>query len=152
MSGAVLRCTKPKIELLLPWWPSDVTATYAGWNVDELARPGREPLEVASTQTLDEYTVGFTLRREDHRTPIAEYLNDLRALAASRKPSTLTLGEQSLGLFRLEPPQATILQWATNGKPSVADVQLTLKRASDATVRVGLVKRVKGRAKNMRRA
>ena len=37
-----------------------------------------------------------------------------------------------------------MLEFAANGKPSVADVSLTLKRASDAQVKVGLIKAHQG--------
>jgi phage protein U len=57
------------------------------------------------------------------------------------------LGRNAEGMFRLESPSVTILEFADNGKPSVVDVSLTLRRASDAEVNVGLIKRVKGRGK-----
>jgi hypothetical protein len=48
---------------------------------------------------------------------------------------------------RRKSPSVTILEFAENGRPSVIDVSLTLRRASDAEVNVGLIKRVKGRGK-----
>ena len=60
----------------------------------------------------------------------------------------LLLGDNAEGLFRVEAPTLTILEWDGNtDRPSVVDVSLTLKRASDAEVNVGLVKRIKGRGR-----
>jgi len=151
MAGAVLRCTNPAVELVLPWWPTDITHTMGAWNVEELERPGRESLAVPSTRTAAEYSLGFTLRNDDHTVSVAGYLEQLRLLARARKPSTLVLGEQTLGLFRLDPPQITVIESAADGSPSVVDVTLTLKAASDAEVKVGPVKRVSGRGRNMAR-
>lgn len=141
---ARLRCTNPKITLRLPWWPTDVGMTLGGWNRSELERPGKGPLSLPSSRISDDVTMGFTLRNADHRQTIAGMVQDLRKLARARKPSQLLLGDTDYGLFTLDPPQVTVLEFANDGSPSVADVSLTLKRASDATINVGLAKRVRG--------
>ena len=78
---------------------------------------------------------------------MAGHINDLEELSRSKQPVQLLLADQTEGMFRIESASLTVLEFADSGKPSVVDVSLTLKRASDATVRVGLVKRVKGRGK-----
>jgi len=95
--------------------------------------------------------LGFTLRNVDYRESVADLLNDLETLAAAKNPVQLLFGDQVAGLYRLDPPQVVIIEWSTESQPSVADVSLTLKRASDAQINVGLVKRIKGRARNMAR-
>ena len=82
-----------------------------------------------------------------HGTGVGEHINDLEAIAKSKHPVQLLLGRNVEGLFRIESPSITILEWTKDGRPSVIDVQLTLRRASDAEVNVGLIKRVKGRGK-----
>lgn len=153
MAGkARLRCVALDLVVEMPWWPTDVARNLSVRNVNELDRPDRRALAVPSGLTADDYSIGYTVRQVDFREPIAAHIADLEKIARTKSPVQLLLADQTEGLFRVESAAVTVLQWATNGKPSVADVQLTLKRASDATVRVGLVKRVKGRAKNMRRA
>lgn len=150
MAGqAQLRCVPLKIYLDLPWWPTDVARTLSVRNVSELERADKRPLSVPTSLTPDDYSIGYTLRHSDYRTPVAGHLNDLETIARSKTPVQLLLADQTEGLFRIESASVTVLEFATNGKPSVADVSLTLKRASDAQVKVGLIKRIKGRGKNM---
>ena len=153
MAGeAVLRCTAKGIgAFVLPWWPSDVTSTQSGWNYSELERPGMDSLALPSTRTGVEYTLGFVLRQQDHRAGVGDRVDHLQRIAASTKPSQLILGDRVLGLFRLEPPSLTVIEFATDGSPSVVDVQLTLKAASDAQITVGLIRPIKGRLKNAAR-
>lgn len=150
MAAASLICTDPQVTLELPWWPTEITETASGWNVEELDRPGQTALAVLSTRTARTFSIGFTLRHTDYTWSIKGMLADLRKLSRARKPSTLVLGQQSLGLFRLEPPQITVIESAVDGSPSVADVSLTLVAASDAEVNVGPIK-FSGRARNMAR-
>jgi len=152
MAGqAQLRCVPLKIYLDLPWWPTDVSRTLSVRNVSELERADKRPLAVPTSLTPDDYSIGYTLRHSDYRTPVAGHLNDLETIARSKTPVQLLLADQTEGLFRIESASVTVLEFAANGKPSVADVSLTLKRASDAQVKVGLIKRIKGRGKNMAR-
>ena len=150
MAGqAQLRCVPLKIYLDLPWWPTDVARTLSVRNVSELERADKRPLSVPTSLTPDDYSIGYTLRHSDYRTPVAGHLNDLETISRSKTPVQLLLADQTEGLFRIESASVTVLEFATNGKPSVADVSLTLKRASDAQVKVGLIKRIKGRGNNM---
>ena len=150
MAGqAQLRCVPLGIYLDLPWWPTDVARTLSVRNVSELERADKRPLSVPTSLTPDDYSIGYTLRHSDYRTPVAGHLNDLERISRSKTPVQLLLADQTEGLFRIESASVTVLEFAANGKPSVADVSLTLKRASDAQVKVGLIKRIKGRGKNM---
>ena len=148
MAGkARLRCAALDVTLTLPWWPTDVSRTLSARNVSELERPNKRPLAVPTSLTTDDYSIGYTAREKDFRDHVGAHINDLEKIARTKSPVQLLLADQAEGLFRLEAPSVTILEWAATGKPSVVDVSLTLKRASDATVNVGLVKRIKGRGK-----
>lgn len=153
MAGeAVLRCTAKGIgAFVLPWWPTDVTRTLGGWNVSELERPGNASLALPSTRIPEEYTLGFVLRERDHRASVAQRIDHLQRIAASTKPSLLVLADRVVGLFRMEPPSLTVIEFAADGSPSVVDVQLTLRAASDAQINVGLIRPIKGRMKNAAR-
>ena len=80
---------------------------------------------------------------------MAGHLNDLERSPGPRRRLQLLLADQTEGCSASSRRRVTVLEFAANGKPSVADVSLTLKRASDAQVKVGLIKRIKGRGKNM---
>lgn len=150
MAGtARLRSVNPDILLKMPWWPTDVSRNLSVRNVNELERPDQLPLSVPSSLALDDYSIGYTLRGADFKDPseAVDHLDKLERLARLKRPVQLLLADQAMGLFRIESASITILQWAANGQPSVADVSLTLKRASDATINVGVIKRVKGRGK-----
>ena len=148
----MLRCTRPARSLVLPWWPTDFSQVMGGWSFAEQERPGDTPLALPSARTPAEVTMGFTLRQADYRASVAGLLADLKVLAGAEAPCTLMMGAASWGLFRLEPPQVTVVEWAADGSdtPSVCDVSLVLKRASDASVNVGPV-RVRGRGRGMAR-
>lgn len=148
MAGqAQLRCVPLRIYLDLPWWPTDVARTLSVRNVSELERADKRPIAVPTSLTADDYSIGYTLRHKDYRASVAGHINDLEELSRSKQPVQLLLADQTEGMFRIESAALTVLEFTDSGKPSVVDVSLTLKRASDATVRVGLVKRVKGRGK-----
>lgn len=157
---ARLVCVPLKITVVLEWWPTDVTRTLSSRNVFELERADKRALSVPTSLTTDSYTLGYTMRTDDfkrsawsgatpraHGTGVGEHINDLETIAKSKHPVQLLLGKNVEGMFRLEAPTITILEWTKDGRPSVVDVQLTLMRASDAQVNVGLIKRVKGRGK-----
>lgn len=153
-----LRCTALKIVVTLPWWPTDVSRTLSSRNVNELERAGKRPLAVPTSLTTDDYSIGYVLRTERWRDAsyggfsVTEHLRDLEKIAKAKAPVQLEFGDNAEGLWRIEAPSITILEWDENtDRPSVVDVSLTLKRASDAIVNVGLVKRIKGRGRqNMR--
>lgn len=153
MAGeAVLRCTAKGIgAFVLPWWPQDVARTMGAWNYADLERPGKDALSLPSTRTADEYSIGFVLRQQDHTASVGDRVEHLQKIAASKKPSQLILGGQVLGLFRLDPPSLTVIEFATDGSPSVVDVALTLKAATDAQINVGLIRPIRGRLKGAAR-
>ena len=151
---ARLVCVPLKITVVLEWWPTDVSRTLSSRNVSELERPDKRALMVPTSLTSDDYSIGYTMRTTNHRRAnhdgidVSQHLRDLETLSKSKYPVQLIFGDNTEGLFRIESPAITVLEWDENtDKPSVVDVQLTLRRASDAEVNVGLIKRVKGRGK-----
>ena len=144
MAGVWLRCASADVTLMLPVWPQDSTETMAGWTSSTLERPGREPLEVPTYQTLAERSLGFTLRNVDYTASIRDLLQSLRTISKSSTPVQLVFEQRDTGLWRMDPPTVTELEWADDGSPSVADVSVTLRRATEATVNVGPIKRVRG--------
>ena len=151
---ARLVCVPLKITVVLEWWPTDVSRTLSSRNVSELERPDKRALMVPTSLTSDDYSIGYTMRTTNHRRAnhdgidVSQHLRDLETLSKSKYPVQLIFGDNTEGLFRIESPAITVLEWDENtDRPSVVDVQLTLRRASDAEVNVGLIKRVKGRGK-----
>ena len=108
-------------------------------------RADKRPLAVPTSLTADDYSIGYAalglpgVGGGSHQRP--------RGVVPVKQPVQLLLADQTEGMFRIESASLTVLEFADNGKPSVVDVSLTLKRASDATVRVGLVKRVRAAVK-----
>ena len=151
MAGASLRCAAIGVTLDLPYWPTDVTRTPSARQVQELERPGRVTLAIPAGLTTEDVTLGFTLRQSDWRQSVAGWVSSLERLAATKKPVQVVLGERVLGLFRLDPPTITEQMHAANGDPSVVDVSLVLKRASDAMINVGLARRIRGTATGVSR-
>lgn len=147
----LLRCVSLGVSLTLPVWPEDSTVTLPAWSVATLERPGREPLALPSARTAEERALGFTLRHEDYRLSVEPLLRDLRKIARAKVACQLVMGVSDLGLWRLDPPQITEVEWADDGTPSVVDVDLTLKAASDAQIKIGLIRPIKGRLKNAAR-
>lgn len=138
----------PGVALVrLPWWPEDVERGNGGRTWEEVPRPGREPLLLSSGRNLDTYSLGFTLRNADGR-HVADDVAAIEAIANSEVPCSLIMGGTLRGTFQVaEPPVFVELEHAAGGRPVVVDVSLTLKRASDATVKVGPVPRKKKRKK-----
>ena len=145
----VIRCTSLGLRLRLPVWPTDSTHTPSGLVVASLDRDGRAPLDVVTARTTAERSLGFTLRNEDYYATVQPLIAELERLVLAEAPVQLLMGDFDTGLWRLEAPQITELARADDGTPSVVDVSLVLKRASDAIVKVGPVKRVRGRGKGM---
>ncbi len=142
--GVWLRCAAADTTLMLPVWPTDSTETMAGWESSTLPRPGREPLEVPTDETLAERSLGFTLRNDDYAASIRDMLQALRTISRTKTPVQLVFEQRDTGLWRMLPPLVTEMEWADDGSPSVADVSVTLRRATEATVNVGPIKRIRG--------
>jgi len=141
----LLRCVALNIHLWLPVWPDDSTVTFPAWTTSTLDRPGRNQLAIPTYRTTEERTLGFTLRHEDYRQSVQPMLDDLRQIAKTKAAFQLLMGKMNTGLWRMDPPQITELGRDDDGYPSIVDVSLTLKAASDAQINVGPVPRVRGR-------
>ena len=89
-------------------------------NVSELERADKRPLSVPTSLTPDDYSIGYTLRHSDYRTPVAGHLNDLEQISRSKTPVQLLLADQTEGLFRIESASWRCWSSPPTGKPSVA--------------------------------
>lgn len=143
-TSVVLVC--PRVAtVVLPWWPTEVSRSGLVRDWEEMQRPGRQPLMLSPSRRLGEYNLGFTLRHATYGTSVRGIVNDLESIAASETPVALVIARTSRGLFHVTEFDPVEVDHDTNGQPATVDVSMTLKRASDATVNVGLIKRIKGR-------
>lgn len=138
MSGARLVSATLGV-LALPWWPETVTRTPGRRTWAETARPGRAPLLLADEATLAEYQLSYLVRGLDLRGSVAAHVDLLERMAASEVPVSLLLGDTDRGLFHLTELSVVEVQHAASGEPSVVDVSVSLRQASEATVAVGPV-------------
>lgn len=139
-----IRSVAKEITLILPVMPQDSSEVMPGWTTASLDRPGDVPLEVPTAKTIGERSLGFTLRNEDFRQSVAPMLATLRKIAAQSSPVQYVREQEDTGLWRIEAPQVTELEFAADGTPSVVDVSLVLKRATSAQINVGPAKKIKG--------
>lgn len=152
-SGVVLRCPSAAVTLELPLWPDEIARTLGIREVQELPRPSRRALGVPAGMTAGGVTLGFTVRDESGvESSVLWWVRDLEALALTKFPVQLVLGERVEGWFRLDPePTVTETRWTDKGRPCVVDVSLTLKQSTPAEVRTGPAGRVSGRGRKMAR-
>ena len=130
--------------LPLKWWPTDIERGAMGRVYTEFERPGRDPLLLSTGGQLDTYDVGFSVRENGDGLTVAQWLDVLRDMAGSPKPVTLVMAATVRGLFHITALTITELEHTDAGRPSAADVSMTLTRASDYTVKVGPVRKVGG--------
>ncbi len=130
---------------VLPWWPEDIEQSDLARTYSEFARPGLAPLLIPEAQSLDSYNVSFGVIEADGKGSVRPLTDALRALAGSEVPVSLVLAKSSRGLFHITGLTITERSHTKRGNESWADVSMTLKRASDYTVKVGPV--VKGSGK-----
>lgn len=127
--------------LTLPWWPEEIenTGWAAGWA--ETERPGRAPLLTRSSDPLPSLRIPFTLRGNTPDTSVQDELDIVRALAAAKPVVQLMLGQADRGQWRIIEAANTETDWAANGEPSVVDVILQMRAASDASIPVGPIRK-----------
>ena len=107
-SGVSLRCVSAGVTLDLPLWPDEIARTLGARQVQELERSGRRALGVPGGMSGDEFSLGFTVRDETGAdVSVQPWVNDLEALALTKFPVQLVLGERVAGWFRLDPPTVT---------------------------------------------
>lgn len=134
-----VRISAPTIgEVVLPWWPDEVSASNLAGIYDEQARPGRTPLLLRSGDPLPEVRIGCIVSTQsaDKRGSVTNVLDGLRRLALASKPVDLKVASRA-GEYRITDLGITELEWDVDGQPSSAEVSLTLVSASDAAVPVG---------------
>lgn len=127
--------------LVLPWWPSEIEDS--GWapTYAETERPGRAPLLTRSNDPLPSLRIAFTLRTSSVEDSIQDLLDTVQLYAAAKPVVQFMLGQSDRGYWRITDAGANQRDWAANGEPSVADVVITLRSASDASIPVGPVKK-----------
>lgn len=133
-------------SIVLPWWPDEIawanmTATYA-----EQERPGRAPLLLRQGVGLEELRIGTVIRPADVEgagstgVAVSQILDTLRLMSRAVAPCTASIAGRS-GSYRITDLGIVELEWGADGHPIVAEVSMTLVRASDAAVPVGPIKR-----------
>jgi len=127
--------------LTLPWWPAEVenSGWAAGWA--ETERPGRAPLLTRASDPLPSLRIPFILRGTTPDESVQDELDIVRALAAAKPVVQLMLGRSDRGQWRITEAAATETDWAANGEPSIVDVMLQLRKASDAAIPVGPIRK-----------
>lgn len=124
----------------LPWWPDELE--WSGWAPEyaETARPGRSPLLSRSNDPLPSLRIAFQLRESSIDRSMEHLMNQVRELAAAKPVVQLMLGSTDRGVWRITDAGAVETDWAPNGEPSVVDVTMNLRSASDASVPIGPIK------------
>jgi hypothetical protein len=123
----------------LPWWPEDIEQGDLARTYSEFARPGRAALLTPEARPLDTYNLSFALLDRDYGGSVAPILESLRRMADATKPVSLVLAKSARGLFHVTGLSIVERDHTARGNPRWADVSMTLKRASDYTVKVGPV-------------
>lgn len=127
--------------LTLPWWPSEVEGSGWAANWAETERPGRAPLLTRASDPLPSVRLAFTLRTGSVTESIQDDLDMVQELSAAKPVIQLMLGQSNRGQWRITDAGANEVDWAANGEPSVADVIITMREASDASIPVGPIKK-----------
>lgn len=123
----------------LPWWP-DVSRSGYVQRWEEIERPGKDPLLVQAGGNLDTYVLSYVARGANLTTSMATHLGLLNRIAKASKPVKLWLGATNRGEYHVTEVDIAEIHHTADGSVTVADVSITLKRASSVTVNVGPVK------------
>ena len=138
-----VRISAPVIgEVVLPWWPDEISSGSLAGIYETQDRPGRTPLLLRSGDPLPELRVGCIVATNNPEQPgnVGQVLTALRRMATAKKPVTVKLASRS-ATYRITDLGITELDWDTSGEPSSAEVSLTMTSASDAAVPVGPIKK-----------
>ena len=141
-AGDQARFTAARLPVLvLPWWPSEVEDS--GWApaYAETERPGKAPPLTRSNDPLPSLRVAFTLRTGSVTESIQDILDTVQLYAAAKPVVQFMLGQSDRGHWRITDAGASHVDWSANGEPSVADVVITMRQASDASIPVGPIKK-----------
>lgn len=142
--------------VVLPWWPDDIAWSGMSNTYEEQERPSRTPLLLRSGAGLEEMRIGVVVRPSDlagsgdvgsyaggiGAAGVANMLDALRQMSRARQPVTVHIAGRS-GRYRMTDLGITEIEWAPSGNPLVAEVSITFKRASEAAVPVGPIRRPK---------
>lgn len=138
-----VRLTAPTVgEVVLPWWPDEISSAAMAGVYETQDRPGRTPLLLRSGDPLPELRIGCIVSTTNPEQPgdVAQVVTALRRMAVVKKPVTVKLASRS-ARYRITDLGITELDWDISGEPSSAEVAITLTTASDATVPVGPIKK-----------
>lgn len=150
-AGASPRLIAGAIVLDLPWWPDLESGSGEPANWNEIERPGRTPLLVRQSEGLAERRVSMIVanrsRDGKHATSVdascMPTLTKLSQIVNHLQPVSLIMGGRNTGKWRVIDYSYNALTWTASGDISSAEVSLTFKTASDATVPVGPIKKRK---------
>lgn len=127
--------------LVLPWWPSEVEDSGLAADWAETARPGRSPLLTRASDPLPSMRLAFTLRTSTVEESVQDLVDLVKQYAAAKPVVQVTLGLSDRGHWRITEAGVVQQDWAASGEPSVAEVTMTLRAASDAAIPVGPIKK-----------
>jgi hypothetical protein len=131
----------PNPDLVLPWWPTEIENTDWAAAYVETPRPGRTPLLTRSADPLPSLRMSFTIHAGNVNTPVTAWVDQIRDLSTALPVCQLMLGASDRGRWRITDVGVTELEWADDGEPSMVDVAMTLRAASDAVIPVGPIKK-----------
>lgn len=138
-----VRLSAPSLgTVVLPWWPDEIAGANLAGIYEEQLRPGRRPLFLRQGDPLPELRIGCVVSTTAAERPgnVNNVLAALRRMAVAAKPVTVKLASRS-ARYRVTDLGITELDWDNRGRPSSAEVSLTLISASDAAVPVGPIKK-----------
>lgn len=126
-------------RIVLPFAPNGVTVD--GWadSFTTLDRPGRSPLVVRTGDGLPSLSFDVILARRSLESPVEDYLDQLRSVAASGERLAIAgLSKYEAGPWRLTGCQVTLEQrQAGTNRISRATASLTFLAAVDPVTKVG---------------
>ena len=128
-------------DLVLPWWPAEVENSGLASEWTETPRPGRAPTLTRATEPLPSLRMSFAVTAVTVEESVAGWLTAFRVYAAAKPVVQLMLGASDRGVWRITEAAAVETDWAADGQPSVVDVTLTLRAASDAAIAVGPIRK-----------
>lgn len=127
--------------LVLPWWPSEVENSGLAGSFTDISRPNRAPLLARAADPLPSLRLAFTVSADSLNSSIQKWLEQFKVVAKADAVVQVLLGQSDRGRFVIVDAGATEVEHAASGEPSVADVILMLRSASDADLVVGPVRK-----------
>lgn len=127
--------------LILPWWPDEVETSGMAAGYAEDPRPGRTPVLTRSADPLATFRMPFTLSGPTLQDSVLAEVTLLERYAAAKPVVQVMFGRFNRGHWRVTEASMVEKAWTSAGEPAEVDVTLTLRRASDAAIPIGPVKK-----------